>query len=78
MPNHFVAFVVLTGLGLLVGLVALCSLWNQRSNSQWPPMPDAEELERREYHTMLRHRRRAKIEREWAAQKALLCQSQRK
>lgn len=71
MPNYFVAFAVVADLCLLGSLLALCCSRPRHPSSQWPPVPDAEELERREYHTMLRHRRRAKLEREWSEREAL-------
>jgi hypothetical protein len=70
MSNFFVAFAVVAGPCLLVCLAFYCSRLRHPA-SQWPPVPDAEELERREYDTMLRHRRRAKLEREWSERKAL-------
>lgn len=71
MHNFFVAFAVVAGLCSLAGVFALCLSRTRTLGSQWPPLPDAKELERREYNTMLRHRRRAKLEKEWAERQAL-------
>jgi len=70
MPNCFIAFAVVASLCSLSCLALYC-LRPRHSGSHWPPVPDAEELERREYDTMLRHRRRAKLERERYERKAL-------
>lgn len=78
MPNFFVAFAIVAGLCTLGRLLASCCSRPRHSGSQWPPVPDADELEGREYDTMIRHRRRAKLEKEWTERKALELEPSRK
>jgi len=73
MYQFFAQAVIITLAGATtVALMVLCIITLHGSrNRKWPPLPDEHELERREYDTMLRHRRRARLERELNEQDTL-------